>query len=388
MNQIVATAPRYLQKAIDSLKALGLGGQEPSAKPITSLIARIADVDENRAIVIARTLSQQEVFDGIVADQISQMNVGTRFEEITAGFDSIRDDAKRLVTQAEKPAIGIGDRVFNIVMKVTRGDISDRFDAIKKTYNAVVGDVQVQVERERAILEAYADYRSSIKEAEILAHEIKDAISKDLDDAKEKLTAATAAVDAAGDGVSQADKARLELARDEAARAVKDVDDRYQIAKDLAENLTVSYSVTEVTMAKLAQSHMAKDRIWKQAVTFFATNSSVLSALKATYTGVLGLNEATRTLDAMQEGISKSLESIADIGSVATEAAIRKGYGPGIRADAVRKLVDSVVTFQESSIKTIAEMRELSTKNAKEIRDHVEEGKKRIARLTAMTPAA
>lgn len=386
MNQIVAAAPHYLQKAIDSLKALGLGGQEPNAKPITSLIARIADVDENRAIVIARTLSQQEVFDSIVADQISQMNVGTRFEQITAGFDSIRDDAKRLVTQAEKPSIGIGDRVSNVIMKVTRGDISDRFDAIKKTYNSVVGDVQVQVERERAILEAYADYRSSIKEAEILAHEIKDRLSTDLEGAKAKLASATAAVTSAADA-SQADKARLELARDETARVVKDADDRYQVAKDLAENLTVSYSVTEVTMAKLAQSHMAKDRIWKQAVTFFATNSSVLSALKATYTGVLGLNEATRTLDAMQEGISKSLESIAEIGTVATEAAIRKGYGPGIRADAVRKLVDSVVSFQESSIKTIAEMRELSTRNAKEIRDHVEEGKERIARLTSQVPA-
>lgn len=387
MNQIVAAAPHYLQKAIDSLKALGLGGQEPNAKPITALISRIADVDQNRAIVIARTLSQQEVFDGVVADQISQMNVGKRFEEITAGFDSIRDDAKRMVTQAEKTSIGVGDRISNVVMKVVRGDIADRFDAIKKTYNAVVGDVQVQVERERAILEAYADYRSSIKEAEILAHEIKDAISKGLEQAKAKLTAATAAVDMAGD-FPQADKARLELARDEASRALKDVDDRYQIAKDLAENLTVSYSVTEVTMAKLAQSHMAKDRIWKQAVTFFATNSSVLSALKATYTGVLGLNEATRTLDAMQEGISKSLESIADIGTAATEAAIRKGYGPGIRADAVRKLVDSVVSFQENSVRTIAEMRELSTKNAQEIRDHVEEGKKRIARLTAQTPVA
>lgn len=387
MNQIVASAPRYLQKAIDSLKSLGLGGQEPSAKPITALIARIADVDENKAITIARTLSQQEVFDGIVADQISQMNVGSRFEQITEGFDSIRDDAKRLVTQAEKPKIGIVDRISNVAMKVTRGDISARFDGIKKTYNEVIGDVQVQVERERNILEAYADYRSSIKEAEILAHEIKDRISVDLEAAKAKLVAASAEVDGAG-AATAADKARLELARDEASRAARDVDDRYQIAKDLAENLTVSYSVTEVTMAKLAQSHMAKDRIWKQAVSFFATNSSVLSALKATYTGVLGLNEATKTLSAMQEGISKSLESIADVGTAATEQAIRKGYGPSIRSDAVKKLVDSVVSFQENSIKTIAEMRELSTKNAEEIRSSVEEGKKRIARLAAQIPAA
>lgn len=375
-------APKYLQKAIDKLKTFGLTIQEPNSRPITAIISRIAQVDETRALTIARTLSQQEVFDGLVADQISQMNVSNRFELITAGFDSIREDSQRLVSQAEKASPSLGDRVGNIYMKVTRGDISDRFDEIKKIYNEVVIDVQTQVDKERNILDAYADFRGSIKEAEVLAHEIKETITKDLEAAKEALTDAQAAVDGAGDA-SAADKARLELARDEAARAHKDVDDRFQIAKDLAENLTVSYSVTEITMAKLAQSHAAKDRIFKQSVMFFATNSSVLSALKATYTGVLGLNEATKTLDAMQEGIAKSLESIADIGTQASEAALRKGYGPSIRADAVKKLVDSVVSYQENSIKTIEEMRILSTKNAEEIRDNVEAGKKRIAKLTA-----
>lgn len=379
---IVQTAPRYLQKAIDGLRTIGLSIEEPGVKPITAIISRIADVDEGRALVIARTLAQQEVFDGIVADQVSRMNFGTRFDDITRGFDSIRDDARKLVTQAEKGAPGIADRIGNVIMKITRGDISDRFDSIKKVYESVVVDVQAQVERERAILEAYTDYRSSIKEAEILAHEIKDRLALELEGARAALADANAEVERASDA-APADKARLELARDEAARAFKAVDDRYQIGKDLAENLTVSYSVTEVTMAKLAQSHVAKDRIFKQAVTFFATNSSVLSALKATYTGVLGLNEATKTLDAMQEGIAKSLETIADVGTAAAEQAIRKGYGPGIRADAVRKLVDSVVSFQENSVRAIAEMREQSTRNAEEIRSHVEEGKQRIARLTA-----
>jgi len=381
MNAVTATKPRYLQKAIDSLKSLGFAATEPNAKPITAIISRVAAVDEERAVVIARTLSQQEVFDGIVADQISQMQLGERFEEITKGFDSIRQDAERMVSQAEKGTPGIADRISNIVMKVTRGDIADRFDRIRAVYQEVVGDVQVQITRERAILEAYADYRSSIKEAEILAHEIRQSLDGEFEAAKKAVSDANAEVDSSGGDA--AEKAKLELKRDEAVRALKEVEDRWQIAKDLAENLTVAYSVTEVTMAKLAQSHMAKDRIWKQAVTFFSTNSSVLSALKATYTGVLGLSEATKTLDAMQEGISKSLESIAAIGTTAANEALRKGYGPTIRADAVRKLVDSVVTFQEESVRTIAEMRELATRNAEEIRSHVEDGKKRIAALAS-----
>lgn len=382
ISNVVSVNPKYLQKAIDTLKSLGLGLQEENSRPITAIISRIADVDENRALVIARTLAQQPVFDSVVADQISQMKFGSRFDDITKGFNSIRDDAKKLVTQAEKDAPSFGDRISNVVMKITRGDVADRFDAIKKIYNEVVVDIQTQVERERVILEAYADFRGALKESEIVAHEILEVIDRDLVNAKNRFLEASNAVEMASDETSSS-KARLELARDEASRALKDVDDRWQIAKDLAENLTVSFNVTEVTMIKLAESHKAKDRIFKQSVSFFATNSSVFSALKATYTGVLGLNEANKTLDAMQEGISKSLEDIATIGTAVTHEALRKGYGPSIRSDAVRKLVDSIVEFQEASAKTISEMRDLSTKNATEIRNHVEDGKRRIARLTA-----
>src|SRR3712207_186727 len=71
------------------------------------------------------------------------------------------------------------------------------------------------------------------------------------------------------------------------------------------------------------------------------------------------------------------------IGDQVGEAAVRAGYGPTIRADAVKKLVDSVITFQERSLEIVTEMRQLSTRNSAEIRDAVEEGKRRIARLVA-----
>ena len=62
--------------------------------------------------------------------------------------------------------------------------------------------------------------------------------------------------------------------------------------------------------------------------------------------------------------------------------AIKAGYGPTIRFEAVKKLVDSVTNYQERSREIIEEMRVLSTKNAEEIRTAVEEGKQRLARLT------
>ena len=184
-------------------------------------------------------------------------------------------------------------------------------------------------------------------------------------------------------GTEPSERAKLELARDEQLRRTQDEDKRYQIAKDLSDNLTISYNTSEVIMARLMQTTSAKERVYAQAVTFFSTNDSVLTALKASFTGMFGLHESTKTLDAMKEGMSKSLDTLSEVGDKVTEAAVRSGYGPTIRADAVKKLVDSVVNFQERSTEIIAEMRKLSTQNSAEIRDAVEEGKKRMARLIA-----
>ena len=49
----------------------------------------------------------------------------------------------------------------------------------------------------------------------------------------------------------------------------------------------------------------------------------------------------------------------------------------------MKKLVDSVVNYQERSYQIIDEMREASTKNAEEISEAVEDGKRRLADLAA-----
>ena len=42
----------------------------------------------------------------------------------------------------------------------------------------------------------------------------------------------------------------------------------------------------------------------------------------------------------MKEGVSKSLETLSEIGGKVQEEAVKAGYGPTIRADAVKKLVE------------------------------------------------
>ncbi len=164
---------------------------------------------------------------------------------------------------------------------------------------------------------------------------------------------------------------------------MQDEEKRYQIAKDLSDNLTISYNTSEVVMARLHQTTNAKERIYAQSVSFFSTNDTVLTALKASFTGMFGLHESTATLNAMKEGVSKSLETLSEIGGKVQEEAVKAGYGPTIRADAVKKLVDSVVSYQERAQQIIDEMRKLSTANSAEIRDAVEDGKRRIAKLVA-----
>jgi hypothetical protein len=263
---------------------------------------------------------------------------------------------------------------------VSRGDISDRFEKIKKTYLDVAEDSRVQIERERIIMNAYMDFRGALKQAEVQALEVLDTAEQKVEEAKTELDTAVGALDSYA-GEDPAERAKLELARDERLRAVQDADDRYQIAKDISDNLTTGYNTSEVIMARLKQTTAAKERVYKQAVAFFGTNETVLTALSASFTGLFGLHESTKTLDAMKEGVSDSLEDLADIGGKVQEEALRAGYGPTIRAESVQKLVQAVADYQERSHDIIDEMRTLSTRNAEEIRDAVEEGKKRMARL-------
>ena len=383
MTDVAIKSPlQYLDKASSALRDMGLMPQKVEPAPINALLEKISDLDQEKITLIARTLGQTEVFNEVVREQTSKMEIGERYQTITNGFNSIRDDSKRLVDQVADGKLDIFERGTNMWMKIARGDISDRFDKIRKIYLSVTRETKNQIEREAKILEAYRDYRGALKHAEVMSLELLKKEEAKLEAERRALAEATEKV-AGFSGSEPAERAKLELARDEQLRRTQEEEKRYQIAKDLSDNMTISYNTTEVVMARLMQTTSAKERVYGQAVTFFSTNDSVLTALKASFTGMFGLHESTKTLDAMKEGMSKSLETLSEIGDKVQEAAIRSGYGPTIRADAVKKLVESVVTFQERSQEIIAEMRKLSTQNSAEIRDAVEDGKRRIARLTA-----
>jgi hypothetical protein len=355
---------QYLDKAMGAIKQLGIWPEQAGEQPITGLLNEITGLDETKVILIGRTLTQASAFNEVVRSQVAAMSIGERYNTITEAFNSIRDDAKGLVDQLDDGKLDVMERVSNVWMKVSRGDMAQRFDKIRSTYLEVSKETKNQVDREHVILEAYRDFRGALKQSEVMALELLEIATRKLDERKSALTGASDALTAFKDG-TPADRAKLEMDRDEKLRDLQNEERRYQITKDLSDNLTISYSTSEVVMARLMQTTQAKERVYQQAISFFSTNETVFTALSASFTGLFGLHESTETGDRVGE------------------AAVKAGYGPTIRADAVKKLVDSVVSFQEKSRTIINEMRDASTKNSAEIRDAVEDGKRRLAQLAA-----
>ncbi len=375
------TALQYLDKAMGGLKQLGLvPAGKSGAAPIVALLEQISDLEPDKVAAIARTLDQASLFNDVVREQVAGITLGQRYATVTKAFNSIRDDAKSLVDQYADGKISTMERASNVWMKMSRGDIASRFGKIKDTYLEVQAETANQIDRERKILEAYLDFRGAMKQSEVLALEVLKAAEGKLNAARTMVADAVAALGAyAGDDAAA--RATLELTRDEKLRFLQNEEKRYQIAKDLSDNITIGYNTSEVVMARLVQTTTAKDRVYAQSVSFFSTNEVVLTALTASFTGMHGLHESTQTLEAMKKGVNQSLEVLADIGGQVQEAAVKAGYGPTVSAASVKMLVDSVVNYQERTQTIIAEMRKLATQNSKEIRDAVEDGKRRLTKL-------
>ena len=171
-NVVVKSPIQYLDRAASALKQIGVTVPKGEDAPINGLLQKISDLDQDKIAVIARTLGQASVFNEVVREHTRAMEIGDRYRDIAEGFNSVRDDAKKMVDQIADAKIDLLERVNNVWMKIARGDIADRFDHIKKTYLDVTRSTRDQIERESAILEAYRDFRGALKQAEVLALDV------------------------------------------------------------------------------------------------------------------------------------------------------------------------------------------------------------------------
>ncbi len=367
---------KYLDNAVLVLEKFGFPPAPAEETQMAGLLQKVVTVDEPKVLAVAKIFQYMGTFNQLVREKVEEVHVADRYNDITTMFDSIRDDSKRLVQQMDDGKIDFREKMENLWMRLVRGMPHARFDKIRNAYVTVCKDTKDHLDREDDILNAYIDFRFAIKQAEGLSHELTQKEEGFLSQAKETLEKkAQEAI--AYTGTDKAVRSHLELERDEALRVVEDEEKKYQLLKDVSENLTIGYNVGETLIAKLKQTHDIKEQVYKKSVTFFATNEHVFTTLSAVYTSQHGLHETTQTLEAMKTGANKALEDVAELGKKLETAAVKAGYGSTLNPQSVQKLVDAIVSYQVESRQMITQLRKESTENAKEIARLVEDGKQR-----------
>ena len=83
MTDVAITSPlQYLDKASSALREMGLMPQKIEPAPINALLEKISDLDQDKIALIARTLGQASVFNEVVRDQTSKMEIGERYQSM------------------------------------------------------------------------------------------------------------------------------------------------------------------------------------------------------------------------------------------------------------------------------------------------------------------
>lgn len=377
MNSITT----YYDQAMTTLAKIGLSIKpQPSASSmVIPLIERLEKIDPDNALSIARTMQVSSDFNEVVLKEISSLDIGGRFIQIAEQFDSIRDDTTQMVNWMEDSKLDWREQLQMRWMHLRRGTVTDRFESIKKTFTDVIASTNQHIAKETSVLNGYQQFRFAIKEAEAASAVILAKSQAKLTASQDAAALAEAQIKSAPD--EQA-KSKMELERDVALAELKSSDQDYQIAKDLFENLKISYNTSEVVFARLQQNLDMKQRIQQRSITFFGTNEIVFTALAAAFTSTQGLAESTHALEQLQTGVNKSIESLATIGTKQLEASVKAGYGATISAQSIKLLADSIVDYQSNLTGMVTQLRDESSLNATEIEQHTNHAKERFIALS------
>ncbi|RJX82308.1 merozoite surface protein 3b [Pseudomonas sp. LS-2] len=347
--------------------------------PVLAILEKVAVYDAHRVTSIAATLQQSTVFNAAVREKLHGMDISIRYADISSSFDSILEDAQQMLEWMSDGKLQLSERLKLAWLNFRRGTIPDRFDAINENYLDVAKSSNEQIRIETVILEAYQDYRLAMKTAEVDASEVLKLADAQMVLRRNALSEASAALE--NQNLAPTERARLELARDVSLRELQDEDKRFQIVTDIADQLKSGYNAAELVYARINQYHTVKERLYQRAVTFFATNETLLTGLAAAFTSASGLAEATNTINAMKDGINASLEAQAAIGGDQLNAALKAGYGANLQTSSVKALADAVVGFQESILKSIEEIRKESSNTSSDIEAVTEDSKRRFSAL-------
>ncbi len=379
----MTTLQEYMDRAAGALQKFGILRQEENE--LVSLLNEVQDVDPDRVAVIAQTVTYIESFNQLVRDNVTETSIATRYSDIAESFNSIREDAQRLLDIAEDGKVDSRERLGLFWMRLTRGKLTSRFDRIDDVYTNVREDAREVLHREDSILDAYQDFRFALGKTTVIAREvlveqeeIYEAAIAALESAQADLDNYKTGKDEGYDFTTDSAFRELEIARDEASRNHKEQDRRYQLLKDTSELMDVGYNAGDTLIMRLQQAHDVRDQVYRRGATFWNTNSHVFSIMSAVYQSTLGLDEDARALEEMARGTNEGLEQLAGMGNTVMMRALEAGYGKVIDPESIKALVDSIVQYQEDSIRLIQDLRQEATQATQEISAVYDNGRRRI----------
>lgn len=382
-------------RLVAATKILSRLGVELNVKSVAREITRsrvreLEVLGAEEANAITDVLSSLEAFDDIVREQVREMRTAERYEVVRGNFKSILDDAERMVNQvSDDGKLSVFNKMQNRLMEWRRGSIQSRFSELRNVSEQVFADIDEQIKREMTVLEAYREFRTGLKEATLVGVELQQRAEKRRDEFAKKLEEAQNLVNKAKEeGQQTLVVGRYELDRDQAQREFEMEDRRYQSALDVSEQLNIAYGIAEAVMQKLQQTTEVKDAQQRKTATFYTANTGTLTALMAAFTSIKGLHEGTMTHQAMVDGTNDALSRLSNLGTKAQENALKVTYGATLDAQNLRKMYESVVSFEESQRAMITDLRAKSKKNDEEVRRVIEEGQRRMAEAVSKRHSA
>ncbi len=370
----------YIDKAADTLQKIGITIKAEPDVPVLKLLDTIAKLDHSRVLVIGRVLQQQSTINTIVRDQIKGMQVVSLHQDIANSFHSIREDAEQMIDWLDDGQLDWAEKIVNGWIKLKRGSISERFDQIKKDYLTAAKNTTDQLVRERSIVDAYQDYRLALKQAEITCLELLKKTEDNLAQAEVILQQAQNKADTAIH-MENNEQAVLQLEYAEALRQLQDENQCYQTVKHLYAHLITSYRATESVLPHLHQILALKDAIYQQSVTFFSANEIVFVALSTIFKAAGSEFESAKMQEAMKSALNSNLEILARAETKPIEQSIDNAHNMSIQQHSVRRLVDEIISYQQSSQQLMSELRNETTQSMRDLQEITEHGKQRLVEI-------
>lgn len=380
MNEMIKVGSQQLQKAIDTILALGLRDGVTTVSPLVAIIEDIKHAGPDEALFLARLATESVNFNDFVVRNVQGLEIGNVFQELTDNFASIRADAKQAVESVSEGERSFLDKLTSFWKESTKGTIAERFAEIVVKYDGVNGKLFEQVKKETQVIDAYKLFRLAQGQGVVVSLQLKKNHEVLLQEAVIAKDKAQADVDAAAGG-DEIERARLMTVRDAAVDAHKRQDKAWQTAKDIAEDISNAHHVSDLIMKEAESTIEFKDRIYKRGVSFIGNNRSTIAAFSVSYTAKVGLADGVNALEAMTKGMNDSLNDLADLSGKANERAIKAGYGATIDPAAVERFATALMTELEETAPLIEKHRGEAAANAQTISDLVEDVRKRVVSL-------